>query len=182
TNLKFVMSGGTGDADMYVKFGSAPTTSSYDCRPYVSGNAESCPITTAQAGTYYVMINAYSTFSGVSLTGSYSTGGGGNVLANNVAATGLAATTGNSVSYTMVVPAGATNLTFALSGGTGDADMYVKFGSAPGTTAGSYDCRPYVAGNTENCPMSPVQAGTYYINVRAYSSYTGVSLKGSFTP
>ncbi len=183
TNLKFVMSGGTGDADMYVKFGSVPTTSSYDCRPYVSGNAESCPITTAQAGTYYVMINAYATFSGVSLTGSYSTGsGGGNVLANGVAVTGLAATTGNSVSYTMVVPAGATNLTFALSGGTGDADMYVKFGSAPGTTAGSYDCRPYVAGNTENCTMNPVQAGTYYINVRAYSSYTGVSLKGTFTP
>jgi hypothetical protein len=30
--------------------------------------------------------------------------------------------------------------------------------------------------------MSPVQAGTYYIMVRAYSSFTGVSLKGSYTP
>ncbi|MEO5625731.1 MAG: pre-peptidase C-terminal domain-containing protein, partial [Dokdonella sp.] len=182
TNLKFVMSGGTGDADMYVKFGSAPTTSSYDCRPYVSGNAESCPITTAQAGTYYVMVNAYASFTGVSLTGSYSTGGGGggNVLVNGVAATGLAATTGNSVSYTMVVPAGATALKFVLSGGTGDADMYVKFGSAP--TTSSYDCRPYVSGNAETCSITTAQAGTYYIMVRAYASYTGVSLKGSFTP
>jgi serine protease len=77
TNLKFVMSGGTGDADLYVKFGSAPTTSSYDCRPYLNGNAETCSIATAQAGTYHVMINGYSAFSGVSLTGSYTSGGGG---------------------------------------------------------------------------------------------------------
>ncbi|MBN8482459.1 MAG: PPC domain-containing protein, partial [Xanthomonadales bacterium] len=51
--------------------GSQPTTSAYDCRPYASGNAETCNIATAQAGTYYVSIRAYSTFSGVSLTGSY---------------------------------------------------------------------------------------------------------------
>ena len=36
-----------------------------------------------------------------------------------------------SLIYTMVVPAGATGLKFVTSGGTGDADMYVKFGSAP---------------------------------------------------
>ena len=69
--------GGTGDADLYVKFGSAPTTSSYDCRPYLGGNAETCNMPTATAGTWYVMVRAYSTFSGVSLTGSYTTGGGG---------------------------------------------------------------------------------------------------------
>ena len=57
--------------------GSAPTDSSYDCRPYASGNSETCNIATAQAGTYYVRLKAYSAFSGVSLTGSYTTGGGG---------------------------------------------------------------------------------------------------------
>ncbi|WP_313913859.1 proprotein convertase P-domain-containing protein [Tahibacter sp.] len=77
TGLKFVMAGGTGDADMYVKFGSAPTTTSYDCRPYLGGNAETCTIATAQAGTYYVKLRGYSAYTGVSLTGSYTTGGGG---------------------------------------------------------------------------------------------------------
>src|SRR3546814_7699756 len=62
---------------MYVTFGSAPTDSVYDCRPYVNGNTETCNITTAQAGTYFVNIKAFSTFSGVSLTGSYTAGGGG---------------------------------------------------------------------------------------------------------
>lgn len=78
TNLGFVMNGGTGDADLYVQYGAAPTTSNYDCRPYKSGNSESCPITNVQSGTYYAMVKGYSAFSGVSLTASYtaSTGGG----------------------------------------------------------------------------------------------------------
>jgi hypothetical protein len=62
---------------MYVKFGSAPTDTVYDCRPYTGGNAESCAFATPQAGTYYVRLKAYSSYSGVSLTGSYTTGGGG---------------------------------------------------------------------------------------------------------
>jgi vibriolysin len=103
----------------------------------------------------------------------------GNVLQNGVAATGLAATTGNVVNYTMAVPAGATNLKFVMSGGTGDADMYVKFGSAP--TTSSYDCRPYLTGNAETCTIATAQAGTYYVMVRAYASFTGVSLTGSYT-
>ncbi|WPB77037.1 M4 family metallopeptidase [Archangium violaceum] len=68
----FVLSGGTGDADLYVGIGATPTTSVYSCRPYLSGNAETCNIaaqTTAQR--MYVMLQAYSTFSGVSLKGTY---------------------------------------------------------------------------------------------------------------
>jgi hypothetical protein len=70
--VSFVMSGGTGDADMYVKFGSAPTTSSYDCRPYLSGNNETCSIAAkTSAGRFHVMLNGYSSYSGVSLKGTY---------------------------------------------------------------------------------------------------------------
>ena len=75
--LKFVTASGSGDADLFVKFGSAPTTSSYDCKSEGSTNAETCNIATAQAGTYHVLVRGYSTFSGLSLTGSFTTGGGG---------------------------------------------------------------------------------------------------------
>ncbi|MFC3552052.1 M4 family metallopeptidase [Lysobacter cavernae] len=81
--LKFVTSSGSGDADLYVKFGSAPTTSSYDCRSQGSSNAETCNIATAQAGTYHVMLLGYSAFSGLSLTGSYTAGGGGTQTYSN---------------------------------------------------------------------------------------------------
>ncbi|RDZ27549.1 peptidase S8, partial [Lysobacter silvisoli] len=77
SNLKFVTTGGSGDADLFVKFGSAPTTASYDCKSEGSTNAETCNIATAQAGTYHVLVRGYSAFSGLSLTGSFTTGGGG---------------------------------------------------------------------------------------------------------
>jgi len=341
TNLTFNMSGGSGDADLYVRYGSAPTTSTYDCRPYVGGNTENCPVSTAQAGTYHVMVRAYSTYSGVSLVGSYDAGvanvapnasftsncnnltcsfngsgssdsdgtiasyswsfggsgstasntfasagtysvtltvtdndgatdtatssvtvteppnvaptasftsncndltcsfnasgssdsdgsissyswsfGGsgvtasntyasagtynvtltvtdddgstdsqtnsvtvtappvGNVLQNGVAVTGLSANTGNDILYTMDVPAGATNISFSMSGGSGDADLYVRFGAAP--TDSNYDCRPYAGGNNESCTGSS-SGGTYYVRVKAYSTFSGVSLTGSYS-
>ncbi|WP_239470275.1 M4 family metallopeptidase [Archangium violaceum] len=68
----FVISGGTGDVDLYVKAGSAPTTSSYDCRPYLSGNNETCNIAAKTAATrIYVLLRGYSTYASVSLKGSY---------------------------------------------------------------------------------------------------------------
>jgi len=183
TNLVFSMSGGTGDADLYVKFGSAPTTATggYDCRPYVSGNAETCTISNVQAGTYYVMVNAYAAYSGVTLKGSYSTGGGGgSSLTSGVPVTGLSATTGNfGTIYTLAVPAGKTKVTFTISGSTGDADLYVKIGSAPTTATGGYDCRPYLTGDNETCTFNSPVAGTYYVGVRAYSTYSGVTLTGT---
>jgi len=103
----------------------------------------------------------------------------GNVLSNGVAVTGLGAATGASLNYTMVVPSGATNLRFVMSGGTGDADMYVKFGAAPTDTV--YDCRPYASGNSETCNITTAQAGTYYIRLKAYSTFSGVSLTGSYS-
>ena len=86
---------------------------------------------------------------------------------------------GTYVKYTMVVPAGATGLKFVMSGGTGDADMYVRFGSAPTDTI--YDCRPYAAGNAETCTIATTQAGTYYINLKGYTAFSGVSLTGSYS-
>ena len=77
TSLSINMSGGTGDADMYVKLGSQPTSTSYDYRPYLSGNNESVSVTNPAAGDWYIGLNGYAAYSGVSLTATYSGGGGG---------------------------------------------------------------------------------------------------------
>jgi serine protease len=103
----------------------------------------------------------------------------GGTLTKGVPVTGLSAATGASLNYTMAVPAGSTNLSFVMSGGTGDADMYVSFGSAPTDT--SYACRPYLNGNNETCSFAAPQAGTYYIRLKAYSSFSGVSLVGNYS-
>jgi serine protease len=181
TDLTFDMAGGTGDADLYVKFGLAPTSSSYDCRPYAGGNSESCPISTAQAGTYYVKVVAYSAFSGVNLTGSFTeptTGGG--------ATGGSASLTDISVArqawtyYTIDVPAGMATLDFTMSGGTGDADLYIRRGAQP--TSSTYDCRPYKGGNNEACSFTSPIADTWHIGIYGYSAASGVSLDVVYNP
>ena len=78
SNLAVVTSGGSGDADLYVKFGSAPTTSSYDCRSNRSGNAENCTVASPAAGTWHVLVRMYATTSNVTLTATVTTPGGGN--------------------------------------------------------------------------------------------------------
>lgn len=67
TSAKVSISLGSGDADLYVKAGSKPTTSSWDCRPYKSGNNEQCTISATPGTTYHVMLKGYSNYSGVTL-------------------------------------------------------------------------------------------------------------------
>ncbi len=103
----------------------------------------------------------------------------GNVLQNGVPVTGISGATGNQQFWTLSVPAGATNLQFQISGGTGDADMYVRFGSAP--TTATYDCRPYLGGNSETCTFPAPAAGTWHVMLNGYSAYSGVTLTGSYS-
>ncbi len=107
--------------------------------------------------------------------------GGDNVLENGVAKLNLTASRGDELYFTLEVPAGAADLSFAVSGGSGDADLYVRYG-APATTS-SYDCRPYRNGNNESCDIdnSELQAGTYYVMLRGYSSFSGVRLEANYT-
>jgi hypothetical protein len=70
TNLKFKTSGGDGDADLYVRYNAVPTEATFDCRPYLTGNEETCSMV-VQAGTWNVMLDAYVPYNGLKLTGSY---------------------------------------------------------------------------------------------------------------
>ena len=82
------------------------------------------------------------------------------------------------VRYKIEVPNGAKYLLFGMFGGTGDADMYVRYDKAP--TATSYDCRPYLFGNAENCFIAAPRAGTWYVTVKGYLPAAGISLYTSF--
>ncbi len=182
TDVQFAMQGGTGDADLYVRYGAAPTTSTYDCRPYRSGNSESCAMTQG-AGTYHVMVRAYSSFSGVSLTGSYTDsngGGNGGVDAINDTISNISVARRSWQRYTLDLTEGYQDLNIEMSGGSGDADLYINYGQQ--SSRSSYDCRPYKNGNNETCSFSAPQAGTWHIDVYGYSAASGVTLNITATP
>ncbi|WP_240359070.1 trypsin-like serine protease [Pyxidicoccus trucidator] len=100
-------------------------------------------------------------------------------LANGVAQPDISVGQGQwTCSYTLEVPAGASGLAFELSGGTGDGELYVKFGSEP--TAGSFDCKSVAAGNQEKCPILNPRVGTWYAKVYGYAGSSGMRLKGGY--
>lgn len=57
--LKFQLSGGTGDGDLYARLASAPSTTVYDKKSDGSSNAETISFASPVAGTYYLLLNAY---------------------------------------------------------------------------------------------------------------------------
>lgn len=176
SNLSFAINGGNGDADLYVRFGSAPGTGSgeYDCRPYLNGNTESCDFAAPQAGTYYVVVRAYSDFSGLSLEGKFDADGGSDCGPEEFILDNLAGGRQEELRYTLNVRDCIGSVNVNIAGGTGDADLYVKFGSEASTS--NFDCRPYLWGNNETCSVPATQVGTYHITVRGYSPFTGVTL------
>ena len=63
---------GSGDADLYVRFGAAPTRASYNCRPYLSSSTETCTLTVPTgASSAYVAVDGYSSSSTYSITATY---------------------------------------------------------------------------------------------------------------
>jgi hypothetical protein len=60
---------GTGDADLYVRVGQAPTTATYDCRPYLGGSNEACLVDLPSAAPIHVLVRGYSASSTFQLAG-----------------------------------------------------------------------------------------------------------------
>ncbi|HWO24397.1 MAG TPA: pre-peptidase C-terminal domain-containing protein [Kofleriaceae bacterium] len=185
TTLTFTLSGGTGDADLYTQFGARPTTASHLCRPYESGNHETCThtITTSTAGDWYVMVRGFTASSNVTLTATYgsdttSLASPAGVLTNGVPVTQLAGATGSMRHWVLDVPAGQSMVTFTIQGGTGNADLYMRFGGAASETA--FHCRPSLDGNSETCSCPFGLKGVYHVGIRGAAAYAGVTLTGSY--
>jgi len=148
-----------------------------------STNFEGARNATAQAATdlYGSAANnsVHKAWDAVGVPGTPGGGGSVTVLTNGVAQTGLSGSTGSWKHFKITVPASQTKLEIVMSGGTGDADMYVKRGAQP--TSSSYDYRPYLSGNNETVTVTNPVAGDWYISIYAYSSYASVSLKATYS-
>ncbi|MBM4394332.1 MAG: PPC domain-containing protein [Deltaproteobacteria bacterium] len=61
---------GQGDADLYVRVGSAPTETLYDCRPYRTGSDETCEVDLTTPAVVHVMVRGWADSSTYVLLGS----------------------------------------------------------------------------------------------------------------
>ncbi len=80
--------------------------------------------------------------------------------------------------YKVILGEGASSLAIETAGGSGDADLYVRYGEAP--TLVDWDKRPYKPGNNEVVNFQSPQAGTYYISLYAYTAFADIQLRASW--
>lgn len=102
-----------------------------------------------------------------------------NQLGNGQANIDLSANAGETLKYVFNLAEGVSDVTVSMSGGTGDADLYVRQGGEPSLT--EYDCAPYLSGNNEQCSVVNPVVGRYYVNIQAYETFNGVSLALNYT-
>jgi serine protease len=107
------------------------------------------------------------------------TTGGISVLTDGVPVSNISGATGSQQFWVMDVPAGKDTVVFTISGGSGDADLYVRRGAQPTTSL--FDCRPFITGNNETCTFNAPAAGQYYVMIRGFSAFSGVTLTGRTT-
>jgi hypothetical protein len=170
TQFKVSMTG-SGDPDLYVQFGAAPTTTSYACRPYLSGATETCDVAVpAGATSAYIMVRGY-TSGTFNLTIEYTKPSTSTGTPKTDSKTG-SVTAGQFLTLPAYSVLAGTTFKVAMTG-SGDPDLYVQFGAAPTTT--SYACRPYLNGATETCEVTvPAGATSAFVGVYGYTagSYT----------
>jgi vibriolysin len=184
--IRVTSSGGTGDADLYGKIGLPPGgAADATWKSELMSTNETLNLPNGTAGKLYVQMLAYATFANVTIKAEYATGSSPPppppaALSNGVSVTNLSGAKSSKAVFTFDVPAGATNLRFKTSGGSGDADLYVKFGAEP--TTSNYDSRSATGSNAETVTPSTVKVGKYYVMVYGFAAFSGVSLTASYTP
>lgn len=174
--LTFKTTGGTGDVDLYVRYGLTPDATTYDHRSMGTTNEDQITIEPSQSGTYYVRLYGYGAYSGASLTATYATPctsstiiDMGRTYSNINTPQGLF-----SCGYMITIPTGANSVTFTTAGGTGNADLYVRRSDWP--RADAYDCKSAGYSNSETCTLYYPTAGTYYIKLYGTSTSSGAQL------
>jgi hypothetical protein len=96
-------------------------------------------------------------------------------VANGQFVSPLSGSAGSWQYFKVSVPQGNNTLDVAISGGIGDADLYVRWGVLP--TLNAWDGRPYLTGNNEAVRMLSFPPGDWYIGINGYSSYSSLSLR-----
>ncbi len=167
----FKLSGGLGNADLYVKYNEKPSLTNWDCKGESATNEESCVFSPPDhaSGIWYVMVLARENYEGATLHAEYS-------LNDGVPVEGLSSSRGKEKYFKFSPEAQQTVMVSALlSGGTGDADIYVRRGALP--TLSDYDCSSAGPVIGEYCDTLSLSDGPYYVMVYANSDYSGVALK-----
>jgi len=90
----------------------------------------------------------------------------------------LSADAGEQQHFFINVPDGASQLDIQTLGGTGDADLFIRYNDQ--ATELLYDCASLGATNSERCTFQLPPAGRYFILLDAWTQFEGVTLQADY--
>jgi len=167
-NLSALLTG-SGDADLYVRRGAAPTTGDYDCRPYRSDSNEQCEV--AGPGSFFIGVRGYGA-SSFDLDVSFQLGGSDPGAGSADAGAGEHLVEAGSLPrrewarYSLAVTAGQRILVHTNS--ANDVDLYLRMADLPSMQ--DYDARGFTSSGDENLEFTAPAAGTLHIGVHAWEA------------
>lgn len=157
---------GSGDPDLYLRYGAPPTVRDFDCRSWAAGAEESCALEGGQGERLiYVMVHAYKDasfdlYTGLEVVQGAAQGPERFTVEGSVEQ-------GEKAVYDAIELEGGSKLVVSLAG-SGDADLYVRFGASP--TLRAYDCRPYAGDSDETCTLTVPEGGAEaFVEVVGYT-------------
>ncbi len=152
--------------DLYIKFGSLPTTVDYEDKGDLPNADQGVEITSTQAGYYYVMLR--STSGGGNFTIVAHTNSTFSTLALGTAKTGSLQGTYDVKYYQVLASAGKHLLVVLDANDNYDSyDLYIKFGSLPTTV--DYEDKGDSPNADQEVEITSAQSGYYYVMVRSTS-------------
>ena len=168
------LSGGSGEADLFVGDGFEPTPyENYSCKSTNDGTSQQCIIEDV-SNTVYATVYALTAVSNATISASDP-----NALAIGETKDVRPLSAGSQ--RTFVIDAGYSykyeDLGISLSGGSGDVDLFVGDGFKP-TPYQNFTCDSQNDGNSELCVM-PNPNGVYYATVYAFEAANNVQISAT---
>lgn len=176
--LHVTLTGGTGDADLYLRWGDIPRQNAIDCFSASFGGDEDCYVDDPQDGEWYVAVVGYTAFTDIAVTATLTNRPTATDLVDGVAVPGLAGPEGSTRRYALNVPAGATALTVQTTGGTGNVNLAVSFDRGAAFYA---SCESTNNGNTESCLIENPTEGLWYVLLSGFIDYADATLTATVT-
>lgn len=171
--LRIFAYGGTGDCDLYVKYGRIPTEDDIEESSVGPDNNETIVIQNPRSGDWYVLLYAFEAVENVSLKAAYL-----KELSNGIEISGLSGAKDSKLFFKIEIPRDQKNLMIDTWGGTGDVNIYVRYSDMPDSS--NYDEKCDIPGNDENIYIKEPKAGVWYIVLNSYENFSEVSVKAEY--
>jgi len=179
--LQITLRGGTGDADLFL----AQPNGAFVGVSARNGNSETLTIPAPAPGIWGIEVDAYRLYDGLTLLAALPAPP--TLDFPDFTLTDLSGDATSETIYKVTVPAGQTVLRVTTSGGTGDVDLYVRKGTVGCSTSAlltpcRFDSSSALTGSAESVTINNPAAADYFIDVRGFSAYSGVTLHVSGAP